>query len=164
METPSDAQEDNLDHPMGTPITPVTTPGVQGFSGASNGDSTTNTTPNAAPLDDGEGDDDKPRPAKRPRVHSDADEASIAHVSFVFPVRPPCGVLINWSVLSFPTTLLPPSPCDVASDSHLQALLPPPQHQTAQPPSLLPPFQQHSTQTRESQRWERHNTSSACRQ
>ncbi|KAJ3794041.1 Bromodomain-containing protein [Lentinula aff. detonsa] len=55
--------------------TPATTPDVSGAFFHGNNDSTAHTTPNDA-LDD---DDVKPPPAKRARVHSDADHASNAH-------------------------------------------------------------------------------------
>lgn len=77
----------NGDVPM-TIDTPVTTPGVPPSSSIdtieSNGASTSHTTPN----DCADQDDDQPRPAKRPRVHSDADKASLAHVSRVFLCAP----------------------------------------------------------------------------
>lgn len=64
--------------------TPATTPGIfNDTNGIIEDPSTAHTTPNDA-LDD---DDDKPPPAKRPRMHSDADQASIAHVSPLFSVR-----------------------------------------------------------------------------
>ncbi|KAJ7597274.1 hypothetical protein C8J56DRAFT_882775 [Mycena floridula] len=52
--------------------TPTTTPGIPDTP-TTNGEMSTYTTP--AAMDE----DDKPPPAKRPRVHSDADQASIAH-------------------------------------------------------------------------------------
>ncbi|ESK98428.1 transcription regulator [Moniliophthora roreri MCA 2997] len=59
--------------------TPATTPGVSGSTTSgtaeSLGSSTSHTTPNEGPGDD----EDGPRPAKRARVHSDADKASLAH-------------------------------------------------------------------------------------
>lgn len=64
--------------------TPATTPGIfNDTNGISEDPSTAHTTPNDV-LDD---DDVKPPPAKRPRMHSDADQASIAHVSPLFSVR-----------------------------------------------------------------------------
>jgi len=60
--------------------TPAATPALSGsFTADSMGASTSHTTPN-----DADDDEDKPRPAKRPRVHSDADRASIPHVSSLF--------------------------------------------------------------------------------
>jgi hypothetical protein len=59
--------------------TPATTPDISG-SFSTNGASTAHTTPNDVHDDD----DDKPPPSKRQRVHSDADQASSAHVSFLF--------------------------------------------------------------------------------
>lgn len=70
--------------------TPATTPGVSGGSFSGTNGSTAHTTPNDI-LDD---DDDKPPPAKRARVHSDADQASIAHVSLFSSCTPFLGVLI----------------------------------------------------------------------
>ncbi|KAJ3872123.1 hypothetical protein F5051DRAFT_445486 [Lentinula edodes] len=74
--------------------TPATTPGVSGGSFSGTNGSTAHTTPNDI-LDD---DEDKPPPAKRARVHSDADQASIAHsatppppsaTTLATPVPPP---------------------------------------------------------------------------
>ncbi|KAJ4476755.1 bromodomain-containing protein [Lentinula aciculospora] len=93
--------------------TPATTPGVSGgsFSGANS--STTHTTPNDA-LDD---DDDKPPPAKRARVHSDADQASIAHsatppppsatTTIVTLVPPPPSVSAGRDLSAVPSTVGP---------------------------------------------------------
>lgn len=58
--------------------TPATTPGVNDVLSASQldiNDSSAYTTPNV------DIEDDKPPPAKRARLYSDADQASIAHVS-----------------------------------------------------------------------------------
>lgn len=66
--------------------TPATTPGLLPDSSmatiVSNGASTSHSSPH-----DHE-DDHKPPPAKRARLHSDADIASLAHVSLVFPCAP----------------------------------------------------------------------------
>jgi hypothetical protein len=76
----------NGSHHADTPVNvnghPATTSGVQIFSGMSDGDALTSHTP---PSDDEE--ETQPPPAKRPRMHSDADQASLAHVS-----TPPCLV------------------------------------------------------------------------
>jgi hypothetical protein len=63
--------------------TPATTPGVNDILSTSQidlNDSSAYTTPNV------DLEDDQPPPAKRARVHSDADKASIAHVSLEFAV------------------------------------------------------------------------------
>ncbi|KIK71261.1 hypothetical protein GYMLUDRAFT_976433 [Collybiopsis luxurians FD-317 M1] len=79
--------------------TPATTPGVSGSFNGTNGDpSTAHTTPNDAADDD----DDKPPPAKRARVHSDADQASIAHSA---TPPPPSATISNLA-----TPVPPPLP------------------------------------------------------
>jgi hypothetical protein len=64
--------------------TPATTPGLQPDSSmatiTTNGASTSCSSPNERPSPD---DDHKPPPTKRARMHSDADMASLAHVSLV---------------------------------------------------------------------------------
>jgi hypothetical protein len=69
----------HTDTPMDVDATiPVTIPGVQVSFGVSNGEGSTLHTP---PTDDEE--ETQPPPAKRRRVHSDADQASLAHVSIL---------------------------------------------------------------------------------
>ncbi|KAF5382911.1 hypothetical protein D9757_006322 [Collybiopsis confluens] len=101
--------------------TPATTPGVSGSFSGTNGDiSTAHTTPNDADDDD----DDKPPPAKRPRVHSDADQASIAHSA---TPPPPSATIFT---LATPASPPPPPPAAVpASD--------PPSTPTPSGPSTL---------------------------
>jgi hypothetical protein len=69
----------HTDTPMDVDATPVTIPGVQVFFGIFNGGTSTSHT---SPPDDEE--EMQPPPAKRRRVHSDADQASLAHVSIHF--------------------------------------------------------------------------------
>jgi bromodomain-containing factor 1 len=64
---------------------PATTPGAVPPA-SSNGASTSHTSPADPPATDLE--DDKPPPAKRPRILSDADKASFTHVSLVFLCAP----------------------------------------------------------------------------
>jgi bromodomain-containing factor 1 len=68
--------------------TPATTPGLFPDSSmatiVSNGASTSYSSPNDHSIPN---DDHKPPPAKRARLHSDADMASLAHVSLFFLVR-----------------------------------------------------------------------------
>lgn len=82
--------------------TPVTTPGLLPDSSmatiVSNGASTSYSSPHNQPLHD---DDHKPPPAKRARIHSDADIASLAHSAS----PPPPSV-----VASDTNTPVPPSP------------------------------------------------------
>lgn len=78
-----DVKMEDVDAP--TPNTSHDLPGASATNVASNG-----TSPSFATTRDhfDEDDDDKPPPAKRARVHSDADKASLAHVSpFFHPVR-----------------------------------------------------------------------------
>ncbi|KAK7058255.1 transcription initiation at TATA-containing promoter protein [Paramarasmius palmivorus] len=83
-QTPDISQPLNGSHTNGVDVvmgdhddhTPVTTPGLSSSATADSiGVSTSHTTPNEGPGDE----EDGQRPAKRARVHSDADRASIAH-------------------------------------------------------------------------------------
>jgi hypothetical protein len=76
----------SLDHPMDVHTSVVNSdPSATSSSNTidSNAVSTSYTTPLDCPNDD----DVQPPPAKRPRMHSDADEASLANVSPPCPVR-----------------------------------------------------------------------------
>jgi hypothetical protein len=66
----------HTDIPMDVDTTPVITSGAQVFSGMCDGGAPTL---HISPTDDEE--ETKPPPAKRRRVHSSADQASLAHVS-----------------------------------------------------------------------------------
>jgi bromodomain-containing factor 1 len=78
-----------LDHPMDLQ-TPATTPVASSSLLAASSSTTIESNPVSSystPNDCSHNDDDKPPPSKRPRMHSDADKTSFAHVSAPRPVR-----------------------------------------------------------------------------
>jgi hypothetical protein len=84
-------------------VTPATTPGLQADSSmatiTTNGASTPFSSPDERPSPD---DDHKPPPMKRARMHSDADMASLAHVSLVSFLSANAGGLILYDAQSPP--------------------------------------------------------------
>lgn len=84
----------SADVTMSDSPTTTTTPGPPSTSGIDTNGTSTYTTPDNHMLVDMEEEEEKPPPAKRLRVYSDADKASIAHVSLVFFPCAVAGVLI----------------------------------------------------------------------
>jgi hypothetical protein len=110
---PNGKTELDLSTDVQTPDTPPVSSSLPAASSSTTIESIPVSTPYSTPNDSSRNDDDMPPPAKRARMHSDADKASLAHVSVPRLVRLR-GVLIMYcpsEVRNFTSSIRVASTC-----------------------------------------------------